>query len=217
MGDSMKVELIDRMGGDLTVANSARVSYAKQVYKFKESDEELVAFLAREDHWTPFAHVQVQFRIKAPVFVARQLVKHQVGMVWNETSRRYVDTSPEFHSPEGWRKRAPNKKQGSLLETFTGIDEERWDTKYWGLMETCKTIYDNMIASGIAPEQARMILPQSMMTEWIWTGSLVAFARVVKLRSSSDAQYECQQIANRIKKELDDTPQVKYSWRELCQ
>ena len=211
----MKVELIDRMGGDLTVANSARVSFAKQVYEFRNSDKKLVNFLAREDHWTPFAHVQVQFRIKAPVFVARQLVKHQVGMVWSETSRRYVDTAPEFHAPEGWRKRAPDKKQGSLNETLD--NDSLVYNAYWDLMTRSEELYDFMLEKGVAPEQARMILPQSMMTEWIWTGSLVAFARVVKLRSSPDAQYECQQIANRIKKELDNTPQVKYSWRELCQ
>ena len=213
----MKVELLDVMGSDLTVVNAARVSFAMESEEFGSRDKKLVRYLAAHGHWTPFAHVQVQLRIKAPVFVARQLVKHQVGLVWNEVSRRYVDFTPEFHAPEAWRKRAPDKKQGSLLETFTGIDEEHWDTIYWGHMETCKTIYDIMIASGVAPEQARMILPQSMMTEWIWTGSLVAFARVVKLRSSSDAQYECQHIANRIKKELDNTPQVEYSWRELCQ
>jgi thymidylate synthase (FAD) len=216
MGDNMKVELIDLMGGDLTVVNSARVSFDKRASKVKESDEKLIRYLAAHDHWTPFGHVQVQFRIKAPVFVARQLVKHQVGMVWNETSRRYVDSEPEFHAPEGWRKRAPDKKQGSLLETFEGSSEERLDIQYWDLITKVKDVYDKMLSKGVAPEQARMILPQSMMTEWIWTGSLVAFARVVKLRSSPDAQYECQQIANRIKKELDNTPQVKYSWRELC-
>jgi thymidylate synthase (FAD) len=217
MGDNMKVELIDLMGGDLTVVNSARVSFDKRASKVKESDEKLIRYLAAHDHWTPFGHVQVQFRIKAPVFVARQLVKHQVGMVWNETSRRYVDSEPEFHAPEGWRKRAPDKKQGSLLETFEGSSEERLDIQYWDLITKVKDVYDKMLSKGVAPEQARMILPQSMMTEWIWTGSLVAFARVVKLRSSPDAQYECQQIANRIKKELDNTPQVRYSWRELCQ
>jgi thymidylate synthase (FAD) len=217
MGDNMKVELIDLMGGDLTVVNSARVSFDKRASKVKESDEKLIRYLAAHDHWTPFGHVQVQFRIKAPVFVARQLVKHQVGMVWNETSRRYVDSEPEFHAPEGWRKRAPDKKQGSLLETFEGSSEERLDIQYWDLITKVKDVYDKMLSKGVAPEQARMILPQSMMTEWIWTGSLVAFARVVKLRSSPDAQYECQQIANKIKKELDNTPQVRYSWRELCQ
>jgi thymidylate synthase (FAD) len=215
MGDSMKVELIDLMGGDLTVVNSARVSFDKIASKVKESDQKLIRFLAAHDHWTPFGHVQAQFRIKAPVFVARQLVKHQVGMVWNEVSRRYVDTAPEFHAPEGWRKRAPDKKQGSLNETLD--NDSLVYNAYWDLMTRSEELYDFMLEKGVAPEQARMILPQSMMTEWIWTGSLVAFARVVKLRSSDDAQYECQQIANRIKKELDNTPQVEYSWRELCQ
>jgi thymidylate synthase (FAD) len=211
----MKVELIDLMGGDLTVVNSARVSFDKIASKVKESDQKLIRFLAAHDHWTPFGHVQAQFRIKAPVFVARQLVKHQVGMVWNEVSRRYVDTAPEFHAPEGWRKRAPDKKQGSLNETLD--NDSLVYNAYWDLMTRSEELYDFMLEKGVAPEQARMILPQSMMTEWIWTGSLVAFARVVKLRSSDDAQYECQQIANRIKKELDNTPQVEYSWRELCQ
>ena len=211
----MKVELIDLMGGDLTVVNSARVSFDKIASKVKESDQKLIRFLAAHDHWTPFGHVQAQFRIKAPVFVARQLVKHQVGMVWNEVSRRYVDTGPEFHAPEGWRKRAPDKKQGSLNETIE--NDSLVYNAYWDLMTRSEELYDFMLEKGVAPEQARMILPQSMMTEWIWTGSLVAFARVVKLRSSDDAQYECQQIANRIKKELDNTPQVQYSWRELCQ
>jgi len=211
----MKVELIDLMGGDLTVVNSARVSFDKRASKVKESDQKLIRFLAAHDHWTPFGHVQAQFRIKAPVFVARQLVKHQVGMVWNEVSRRYVDTGPEFHAPEGWRKRAPDKKQGSLNETIE--NDSLIYNSYWDLMTRSEELYDFMLEKGVAPEQARMILPQSMMTEWIWTGSLVAFARVVKLRSSDDAQYECQQIANRIKKELDNTPQVQYSWRELCQ
>ena len=136
-------------------------------------------------------------------------------MVWNEVSRRYVDTAPEFHAPEGWRKRAPDKKQGSLNETLD--NDSLVYNAYWDLMTRSEELYDFMLEKGVAPEQARMILPQSMMTEWIWTGSLVAFARVVKLRSSDDAQYECQQIANRIKKELDNTPQVEYSWRELCQ
>ena len=178
----MKVELIDLMGGDLTVVNSARVSFDKIASKVKESDQKLIRFLAAHDHWTPFGHVQAQFRIKAPVFVARQLVKHQVGMVWNEVSRRYVDTAPEFHAPEGWRKRAPDKKQGSLNETLD--NDSLVYNAYWDLMTRSEELYDFMLEKGVAPEQARMILPQSMMTEWIWTGSLVAFARVVKLRSS---------------------------------
>jgi len=208
----MNVELLDIMGSDLTVVNAARVSFAGESEEFGSRDKKLIKYLAKHNHWTPFGHVQVQFRIKAPVFVARQLVKHQVGLVWNEISRRYVDVVPEFHAPEAWRKRAPDKKQGSLDETFEGRDEERFDIKYWDLLEKVKAIYDNMIACGVAPEQARMVLPQSMMTEWYWTGSLAAFARVVKQRISSDAQYECQVIAQKIDQVLAVSEEVSYSW-----
>jgi thymidylate synthase (FAD) len=209
---NISIEFLDCLGSDLTVVNAARVSFAMESEEFGSRDKKLVRYLAAHGHWTPFAHVQVQLRIKAPVFVARQLVKHQVGLVWNEVSRRYVDFTPEFHAPEAWRKRAPDKKQGSLLETFTGIDEEHWDTIYWGHMETCKTIYDIMIASGVAPEQARMVLPQSMMTEWYWTGSLVAFARVVSQRLSEDAQYECRVVAEKIDQLLVNHEPISYSW-----
>ena len=208
----MNVELLDIMGSDLTVVNAARVSFAGESEELGSRDKKLIKYLAKHNHWTPFGHVQVQFRIKAPVFVARQLVKHQVGLVWNEISRRYVDVVPEFHAPEAWRKRAPDKKQGSLDETFEGRDEERFDIKYWDLLEKVKAIYDNMIACGVAPEQARMVLPQSMMTEWYWTGSLAAFARVVKQRISSDAQYECQVIAQKIDQVLAVSEEVSYSW-----
>jgi len=173
----MKVELLEIMGSDLTVVNSARVSFAMESEEFGSRDKKLIRYLANHNHWTPFGHVQLQFRIKAPVFVARQLVKHQVGLVWNEVSRRYVDFEPEFHTPEAWRKRADNKKQGSSDEVFTGKQEERWNEKYCDLLERVRTTYDNMIAAGVSPEQARMILPQSMMTEWYWTGSLASFAR----------------------------------------
>jgi thymidylate synthase (FAD) len=213
----MNVELLDIMGSDLTVVNAARVSFAGESEEFGSRDKKLIKYLAKHNHWTPFGHVQVQFRIKAPVFVARQLVKHQVGLVWNEISRRYVDVVPEFHAPEAWRKRAPDKKQGSLDETFEGRDEERFDIKYWDLIEKAKAIYDNMIACGVAPEQARMVLPQSMMTEWYWTGSLAAFARVVKQRISSDAQYECQVIAQKIDQVLAVSEEVSYSWACLME
>ncbi len=213
----MKVELLEIMGSDLTVVNAARVSFAMESEEFGSRDKKLIKYLAKHNHWTPFGHVQVQFRVKAPVFVARQLVKHQVGLVWNEVSRRYVDFVPTFHAPEGWRKRAPDKKQGSSLETFEGKQEERWDIKYWDLMQNAETLYDNMIASGVAPEQARMVLPQSMMTEWYWTGSLAAFARVVKQRVSSDAQYECQRIAEKIDQLLVNDSRICYSWSCLTE
>ena len=213
----MKVELLEIMGSDLTVVNSARVSFAMESEEFGSRDKKLIKYLAKHNHWTPFGHVQVQFRVKAPVFVARQLVKHQVGLVWNEVSRRYVDFVPEFHAPEAWRKRADNKKQGSSDEIFDGKQEERWDIKYWDLMQNAETLYDNMIASGVAPEQARMVLPQSMMTEWYWTGSLAAFARLVKQRVSSDAQYECQRIAEKIDQLLVNDSRICYSWSCLTE
>ena len=109
----MQVEYIDKMGSDLTVVNAARVSYSKQAEKFEDRDEKLLKFLAIHNHWSPFAHASIQFRIKAPVFVARQLVKHQVGLVWNEVSRRYVDFPPELYAPTEWRGRPLNSKQGS--------------------------------------------------------------------------------------------------------
>ena len=212
-----EVQLLDIMGSDLTVVNAARVSFAAESDEFGSRDKKLIRYLANHNHWTPFAHVQVQFRIKAPVFVARQLVKHQVGLVWNEISRRYVDFLPTFHQPEAWRKRADNKKQGSSDESFTGPDGERFDMRYKDLMDKAEAVYDNMIASGVAPEQARMVLPQSMMTEWYWTGSLAAFARVVQQRISSDAQYECQIIAQKIDQALAIADEVSYSWACLTE
>jgi thymidylate synthase (FAD) len=213
----MKVELLEIMGSDLTVVNAARVSFAMESEEFGSRDKKLIRYLVKHGHWTPFAHVQLQFRIKAPLFVARQLHKSSIGLAVNEVSRRYVDFEPEFHAPEAWRKRADNKKQGSSLETFEGKQEERWDVKYWDLVHSVETLYDNMIASGVAPEQARMILPQSMMTEWYWTGSLAAFARVVKQRVSDDAQYECRIVAEKIDQILANTEEISYSWACLTE
>jgi thymidylate synthase (FAD) len=206
----MKVELLDVMGSDLTVVNAARVSFAGESEEFGSRDKKLVRYLAAHGHWTPFAHVQVQLRIKAPVFVARQLVKHQVGLVWNEISRRYVDFVPEFHAPEAWRKRAPNKKQGSLDETLD--NDSLLYNSYWDLMTKAEGLYSFMLDKGAAPEQARMVLPQSMMTEWYWTGSLVAFARVVSQRLSEDAQYECRVVAEKIDQLLVNHEPISYSW-----
>lgn len=213
----MKVELLEIMGSDLTVVNSARVSFAMESEEFGSRDKKLIRYLAKHGHWTPFAHVQLQFRIKAPLFVARQLHKSSIGLAVNEVSRRYVDFEPEFHTPEAWRKRADNKKQGSSDEVFTGKQEERWNEKYCDLLERVRTTYDNMIAAGVSPEQARMILPQSMMTEWYWTGSLAAFARVVKQRVSDDAQYECRIVAEKIDQILANTEEISYSWACLTE
>ena len=195
MTNSLKVEFIDKMGTDLSVVNAARVSYAKFKDKFEDKDEKLIKFLAEHNHWSPFAHASLQFRIKAPVFVARQLVKHQVGLVWNEISRRYVDYEPELYEPKEWRGRPQNSKQGSDgTVSIDSNEKHRLDMT----MEQCKIIYNSLIGKGIAPEQARMVLPQSMMTEWIWSGTLFAFARVCNLRCAKDTQEETREVANQI-------------------
>jgi len=183
----VEVELIDHMGSDLSVVNAARVSFAKVHKKFDEkSDTGLINYLAKHNHWSPFGHASMQFHIKAPVFVARQLVKHQVGLTWNEVSRRYVNTEVEFYEPTEWRLAAENKKQGSSEETV----------KYSisSAHKFAKQCYENMLNLGIAPEMARMVLPQSMYTEWYWSGTLYAFARVCNLRCKPDAQKETQNV-----------------------
>jgi len=211
---TIEVELLDHMGSDLTVANAARVSFHKHHKSLTQGDVGLIRYLAYHNHWTPFGHVQLQFRIKAPVFVARQLVKHQVGLVWNEVSRRYVDEPPEFYNPELWRIRAEDKKQGSsdeVLERDSLVFKE-----YWELMTNAAELYERMVQEkNIAPEQARMILPQSMMTEWYWTGSLAAFARVVNLRSTPDAQLECRLVANLIDDKINTLYDLDTSWNAL--
>ena len=156
----------------------------------------MIKYLAKHNHWTPFGHTSLTFRIKAPIFVARQLGKHQVGLVWNEVSRRYVDDEPEFYLPQQLRAKAVNVKQGSSEES---IKEEKMWLKYWEAhFEECLIIYQYSLNAGVCPEQARMLLPQSMMTEWIWTGSLAAFSRVVNLRRDQHTQSETREIANKI-------------------
>ena len=207
----MNVELIDSMGTDLTVVNAARVSFNKHHDKVTDGDKKLIAYLARHGHWTPFGHPQLQFRISAPIFVARQLVKHQVGLVWNEVSRRYVDDVPYFHIPSKWRGRAENKKQGSGKEiidlNFTITDA------VIDLHTNALDLYRSLLSANVAPEQARLVLPQSMYTEWYWTGSLYAFARVCNLRISDDAQEETQDVAQKISTLIE--PKFPVSWKYL--
>ena len=191
----MQVELVDRMGTDLSVVNAARVSYAKTKSVFSPQDEKLIKYLAEHEHWSPFGHASLQFRIKAPVFVARQLVKHQVGLIWNEVSRRYVDFPPEFFTPHAWRGKPTNSKQGSDGIVEMSKDDEMM---YASTMLQCEELYNRLLEKGIAPEMARMVLPQNMYTEWYWSGSLYAFARVCNLRCAKDTQIETQNIANQI-------------------
>ena len=192
----MNIQLIDKMGGDLSVVNAARVSFAKKKDVIDQSDEKLIKYLAYHDHWSPFGHTTLQFLIKAPVFVARQLVKHQVGLVWNEVSRRYVDYEPEFYVPFMWRGKPENKKQGS--------SELEYEYDITPLVDEAKRVYNNMLEEGIAPEMARMVLPQNMMTEWYWTGSLMAFARVCNLRNKPDSQEETRMITQQMAQHLKD-------------
>ena len=206
----MKVELIDSMGTDLTVVNAARVSFGKKKEKFEDGDAFLIRYLAKHNHWSHFGHCMLQFHIKAPIFVARQLVKHQVGLVWNEISRRYVDTVPEFYVVNKWRGRPVDKKQGS-----DGEIEKQGSCMFSKQMVENNAIiaYNDLLDAGVAPEQARMVLPQSLMTEWYWSGSLYAFARVCNLRCAEDSQYETRLIAN----EIDTQCKIKFpvSWKEL--
>ncbi len=203
----MEVSLIDHMGSDLSVTNAARVSFGKRKSIMDKSDEKLIGFLAKHNHWSPFAHTSVQFHIKAPMFVARQLGKHQVGLVWNEISRRYCDSDPEFYSPSNWRLRAPNVKQGSSDETV------EYDITEYNKM--CLNTYNDLLSKNIAPELCRIILPQNIMTEWYWTGSLMAFSRICKLRLAKDAQYETRIIAQMISDECDKLFPI--SWTALKQ
>jgi thymidylate synthase (FAD) len=206
----MYAELIDAMGDDLTVVNAARVSFAKEVEEFGERDTRLIKYLARHNHWTPFAHVTATFRVQAPIFVARQLFKHVVGLVANEVSRRYVSDEPLFYQPEEWRGAPENAKQGS-----DGVvaDQGYCHAYHEDVIRVATAAYYHLLKEGVAPEQARMVLPQSMMTEFIWTGSLAAFARVCKQRISKDAQAETAVIAKDISDQLSGVAPV--SWEVL--
>ena len=202
----MKVRLVDHMGSDLSVVNAARVSFAKEHKEFDNvADTKLINYLAKHNHWSPFGHGSMQFAISAPVFVARQLVKHQVGLVWNEVSRRYVDNEPEFYTPTEWRKSAENKKQGSSDETV--------EYSVLPAYTFAKQCYENMLRMDIAPEMARMVLPLSMMTEWYWSGTLYAFARVCNLRCKPDAQKETRDVGWGIDKHAREL--FPASWKAL--
>lgn len=225
----MKVDLINYMGSDLEVVNAARVSFDKQseyredpindIWYLDHSDQKLITYLAKHKHWSPFSHCFVKFRIKAPIFVARQLQKHVVGLAWNEVSRRYVDSEPEFYMPEKWRKRAENVKQGSSEDAVDPVlrvnlaRDITVNAAYATLIAHAEDLYSDLLDHGIAPEQARMVLPQATMTEWIWSGSLYAFARVCKQRLDSHAQAETRWIAEQIAEHM--TTLFPVSWKAL--
>lgn len=245
----MKVELIDRMGSDLTVVNAARVSFDKEGeweqvccgwgvqggfsapeccgtpdLTLSEKDSKLIRYLAKHNHFTPFTHPQITLRETVPIFVARQRFKHVVGFTYNEVSRRYVDDEPEFYTPEVWRSRPEGSvKQGSGEGSIShvpdpAVGEGRWypiDKAYTEFLEQALYLYKNMIDCGVAPEQARMVLPQSMYTSYYVTGSLAAFARFYKQRIDDHAQKEIQDLA----KQVGDIIQPLYpvSWKALVE
>ena len=195
----MKVEMIDSMGNDLTVVNAARVSYGKHTDMLRDQDKRLIAYLARNGHWSPFAHPQASFRISANIAVARQLHRHQVGLAVNETSRRYVTDAPEFDLPDVWRAApdAGQSKQGSG-EAFIPSSQAWFGNKMQAAVNDAANHYEALLNAGLAPEQARLVLPMALVTEWIWTGSLYAFARVCRDRLGPDAQAETREVAEGI-------------------
>ena len=207
----IQVHRMDSMGTDLTVVNAARVSFDKFKEELEYSDEKLIQYLAEHGHWSPFSHCFIQFKIDAPIFVARQLMKHTVGLGWNEVSRRYVDDDPEFYTPYEWRRRAADKKQGSMAEAVSSQDiANRIKNESDRIALNC---YDRLLKLKVCPEQARMVLPQNMMTSWFWSGSLYAFSRVCNLRLKEDAQEETRDVAQSI----SDHCAVEFplSWKNL--
>ena len=217
----MQVQYIAHSGNDLLVVNAARVSFAKESKQFNDKDQKLITYLAEHTHWLPFRHPQVTLRCKAPMFVARQVGKHQTGFSWSEESRRYIDTPPEFYWPDKWRKRADNKKQGSsdeVFETEPLVAIREWErgqvvaapSKLQSLMVA---MYNGLVALGVAPEQARMILPQNMMVNWVWTGSLLGWAQMCKVRLADDAQRETQEFARKVQDVV--APLYPVSWDNL--
>jgi thymidylate synthase (FAD) len=220
------VEYVDHMGSDLTVVNAARVSFNKASdwegephwsgntsRKLQPRDEKLIAYLAKHKHWTPFAHPQITLRIKAPIFVRTQLFKHKVGMVENEVSRRYVTDEPQFYTPD-WRA-APTDgaKQGSseFVDDVPLVAE--MDEMYNRVVLEALDVYNRLLARGVAPEQARAVLPQGTYTEWWWTGSLSAFARIYTQRIDAHAQWEVREYARAISEIV--APLFPHSWKAL--
>lgn len=205
----IKATYIEHMGSDVSVVNSARVSFGKksdsigsydihmgnwagEIPVLEDRDEKLIKYLAKHKHLSPFGHCFASFHVKAPVFVARQLVKHKF-LRWNEISRRYVDDDPEFYAPSEWRGKSEDKKQGS-----DGTVEVRGSVPVGRAMYACRDAYEGLLKVGVCPEQARMVLPQSMMTEWYWSGSLDAFADMCRLRCAPDTQAETRMVASEI-------------------
>ena len=209
------VEILCSMGNDLMVVNAARVSFAKESREFKEQDGKLIQYLATHGHVSPFFHPQIQFRIHMPIFVAREWYRHQIGFSRNEVSRRYVSDKPECWIPDEaeFRARDPNAKQGSSDKIVK--DHRAASIMFEQCVNNALDTYEELLKMNVAPEIARCVLPQSMYTEFIETGSLAAYARLFKLRTSPDAQREIQKYAREIGAILEEKFPV--SWKALTQ
>tara|TARA_R110002012_G_scaffold318308_1_gene536392 strand:+ start:30932 stop:31600 length:669 start_codon:yes stop_codon:yes gene_type:complete len=216
--DGISVKLLSSDASDAAVVNAARVSFDGQGDNwhsipddYKNDPVKLINYLAKHDHTSPFRHNSFTLRCKAPVFIARQLGKHQTGLSWNEVSRRYVDKDFEFHEPEEWRERPEGSlKQGSAGKHY---ESDFWYNEHASVIDMVMDIYKNMIKKGVAPEQARMILPQSMVVEWVWSGNLMSFAHLYNLRIKSNAQVECQEFAKELHKAIAHV--MPLSWTAL--
>lgn len=216
----IEVKLIHHVGSDLDVVNAARVSFNKESEwdgwgddpSLKEKDAKLINYLAKHKHHSPFNHSFLSFRVKAPLFCARQLVKHKF-LPWNEVSRRYVDDEPEFYFPEYWRRKADNVKQGSSdipLDLEDHINPHDGEFPEWAV-EAALRSYNDLLNGGVCPEQARMVLPQNTMTEWRWSGSLGAFLDMLVLRLDPHTQKETRDVAELIAEEVKELFPVSYA------
>ena len=213
IGNAGYVELLETFGSDLTVVNAARVSFNKESTEFNNRDSGLIRYLAKHNHISPFFHPQLRFRIKMPIFMAREWFRHTIGFARNEVSRRYVDDKPEVWIPTEFRERDPNLKQGSKNEIIA--QNEAIHEIYVKAMQASLYSYDSLIEANVAPEMARALLPQSMYTEFIETGSLAAYSRLCGLRLDSHAQKEIQEFAQAIHDLL--SPAFPVSWPALMQ
>lgn len=203
----IKATLIGHYGDDTTVANAARVSFHKEASNYtSEQNARLIQYLAKHKHFSPFNHCFLSFRVTAPIFVGRQLQKHRF-MPWNEVSRRYVDEEPEFFLPDSWRVRPEsNVKQGSGSKTIDLQPFPDTGNEYYIDIEIyfrkCLNTYNQLLEQGVAPEQARMVLPQNTMTEWIWSGTLGAYCDMLRLRLDEHTQYESRLVAQQIQEQI---------------
>ena len=209
-----QVEYIDHMGSDKRVVEAARISFAQEVGgEWTEGDARLISYLAKHHHWTPSAHPQVTLRMRAPIPIRTQCFKHKVGFVENEESRRYISTRPEYYLPT-FREAAKNKKQGSgvLISGRAGDHEQDY---YEGHLKQCIKAYEHCLSRGVCEEQARFYLPQGIMVNWYWTGSLSAYARFCKQRMDSHAQGEIQELAKMVSDIIK--PLFPVSWEALTE